>query len=222
MAKATTLNKAGAKAAKVPTKAAMSWDAIGEAIGEAILTKRRARKQADDDHAALVASLESPVFDLLKSLADEVRGIDQETFVEKIQPAMLKALGKDKMDGNMTKYRHAFIGLSNGLVPGKDDTNAQVWGDKVAKPAMIKAGKIKASKAGRTQGSSSPSKDAAAEIKKVKALSADARIVGFAAIFPGDSKTQAARVNFLSAIVEGDPDAKLFDKLIADLARKFQ
>ncbi len=214
--KATTLNKSGAKSA------APDYKAIGKGIAEAILGRAASAEQIERDYQERKAALDAPVMSLLSKLAAMLPKCSYETFVEHVQPEMLKALGQEKMSPNLIKYRLAFLGLSHGVAVPAGVKSAQVYANETARPALIEAGVIEASKAGRTKGAASPSNDAQAEIKKANALSVDARIAAFANIFPGTKAQKNERANFLSAIVESDPDAKLFDKMLRDLAAKFR
>lgn len=222
MAKAINLNKSGARVLKAKAPATPDYASIGRQLADGALglSKTIAGIRADAD--AAIGRAKSGVFNFLQELATQVPGLTFETFKAEIEPAFLEAAGLERLNGNLSGYRNALIGFANGIECPEDCAgNAQKYGAH-AKRTLDAKGASKPSKAGRKAGSASASQDAAKEAKTIKSLSVDGRIAAFASIFPGDKKTMANRIAWLAAIVEGDADAKLLDKVLRDLAAKFE
>lgn len=213
----SSIKTAGIKVAKVVTP---DWETIGTGIAKAIQGRSVAAEQLENDYQSRKAALDAPVMTLLGKLASLAPKCSLSDFVEHIQPVMLKVLGQEKLSPNLIKYRLAFLGLAHGIAVPEGVKSAQQYANDTAREALIELDVITAGK-GRPAGKASESNDAAKETKTANALSVDARIAAFANIFPGTKAQKAARVNYISAIVESDPDAKLFDKMLRDLAAKF-
>jgi hypothetical protein len=223
MAKATTLNRAGAKLLKASASAKPDFASIGERLGKGIVSNAAAVEQLKADFQAKLENIGTPLMTLMRQLGGEATGATKEIWDAEIYPAFLKACDRAKSP-NDHKYRNAFLAFANGIECPKDVKSVQVFGGGAARDGLIAAGIIQESKAGRKEGSTSkeggPSKSVAEqEAKAIKTLSVDGRLEAFAAIFPGDKKTRNSRVNFLALVVEHDPDGKLFDAMLRDLVR---
>lgn len=191
-AKAETL----ADAARTLAKACQSNAAALEAL--------RAKHEAEID------ATKAPLFALISETAKRFPNVTLEAFKADFAPAFIEAYGDEKKArGNLIKLRNAFLGVSHGVAVPKGLQNVQKYADDVARPALIKAGVIEASPAGRKAGQ--PNQDKGGDDVLV-ALSREFK--------KADKNTRRDIIAGLAAFIEGDKSGKLLAAILnAEVAK---
>lgn len=200
MAKATTLKASGLKA-----KAS-----LGTILADAFHTSKASRAAAEDDFKAKLGTIESAWITLLKGKASEHENMTAAEYDATVHPDVckrLESLGYKVPRVVASQVKVAFLAFCHGVeVKPEYATNFQKFVNNQARPEL---GEMKVIK--------HTPKGASGKTKVASKKAAPGPVDLFANLFKGDKVARAWRAEALRAIVNADPQGKLFDSMLGDI-----
>lgn len=183
---------------------------LGTELADAFDMSRNARTTAEETFKARLGEIESHWITLLKSKAAEHANMTAADYDATVHPdviARLEAIGYKMARAVASQVKVAFLAFCHGVeVKPEYASNFQNFVNKQARPEL---GAMKVIK--------HTPKGAAGQTKVTAKKPAPGPVDLFANLFKGDKVVKAWRIEALRAIVNADPQGRLFDSMLGDM-----
>lgn len=198
--KAATVNKSGVKRS----------NDLGADLAEAFHSSKQARIAAHADLQSKLGTIEAAWITLLREKAAAHENMTAKEYDATVHPgviARLESLGYKMARAVASQVKVAFLAFCHGVeVKPEYASNFQNFVNKQARPELGALEVIKHTPKG-----------AAGQTKVAAKKPAPGPVDLFANLFKGDKVAKAWRIEALRAVVNADPQGKLFDSMLSDM-----